>query len=278
MTLDSHQHFWNYAPEDYPWIDGPKSRIAKTFLPGDLEVEQRPLGLQGSIAVQARQSIHESDWLLQLADGSPVIKGVVGWVDLRAATVEQDLGRLSKHPKFVGLRHVVQDEPDDSFMLKDSFLRGIGLLERFGLAYDILIFPKQLPAAIELARRFPHQNFVVDHIAKPSIKSGVIEPWRTQIQELGRCSNVFCKISGMVTEASWNDWTQADFEPYLDVVWRAFGPDRLMFGSDWPVCLLAGTYADVHGVAHRFFQQFDSTIQNKFFGVNAARFYGVSAS
>ncbi len=275
MNLDSHQHFWVYTPEDYPWIDDQKKQIARTFLPHDLEAEQSPLNLHGSIAVQARQSLQESDWLLALADNSPVIQGVVGWVDLRSDAVARDLEHLSRHPKFVGVRHVVQDEPDDSFMLQNSFLRGIGLLERFGLAYDILIFPNQLPAAIKLARRFPNQLFVLDHIAKPSIKSGLIEPWRTHILELGKCPNVFCKISGIATEASWSSWKQSDFEPYLDVVYEAFGADRLMFGSDWPVCLLAGSYAAIHDIARQFFRQFEEVVQRKFFGANARKFYGL---
>lgn len=275
MKLDSHQHFWSYSQEDYPWINESKKPIARSFLPSDLEAEQRPLGFQGSIAVQARQSPGESEWLLSLANQFPIIKGVVGWVDLRATTVEQDLDRLARHPRFVGVRHVVQDEPDDSFMLQDSFLRGIGVLAQFDLAYDILIYPKQLPAAIELARRFPGQRFVLDHIAKPPIEAGLMEPWSTGIRELSNCPNVFCKISGMVTEAAWFDWKHEDFTPYLDGVWQAFGPDRLMFGSDWPVCLLGGTYPDTHEITSRFFRQFDETVQNKFFGENAARFYGV---
>jgi L-fuconolactonase len=183
------------------------------------------------------------------------------------------LAALAPHPQLVGVRHVVQDEPDVNFMLGAEFLRGIGMLEQFGLTYDILIFPKQLPAAIELARRFPRQPFVLDHIAKPPIKEGGMSPWREQIRELAKAPNVLCKVSGMITEADQAAWKPKDLHPYLDVVFEAFGEDRLMFGSDWPVCLLAGSYAQVFGVVRDYIFKMPVTAQEKILGGNAARFY-----
>jgi L-fuconolactonase len=245
--MDSHQHFWRYDAAQYPWIP-PGSPLQRDWLPHDLAPLLDAAGLDGCIAVQARQTLEESRWLLSLADTSPFIHGVVGWVDLRSERVEEQLAELSRHPKFVGVRHVVQDEPDVKFMLGDEFLRGIALLRRYGLTYDILIFPTQLPAAIELVRRFPQQPFVLDHIAKPAIRDGTLSPWREQMREFAQSPNVVCKVSGMVTEARHDAWAPDDFTPYLDTVFEAFGARRIMYGSDWPVCLLAGSYAQVFAV------------------------------
>lgn len=274
MKIDSHQHFWVYDPGQYPWIPQ-GSPLQRDWLPSDLEPLLARTGLQGSIAVQARQTIEESHWLLTLADHAPIVRGVVGWVDLRSDKVEEQLTALSKHPKFVGVRHVVQDEPDDRFMLRPDFLRGIGKLKAFKLTYDILIYPRQLPAAIELVRRLPDQPFVLDHIAKPLIKDRTLSPWREQIRDLARSENVLCKVSGMITEASRTDWKAADFRPYLDAVFAAFGGDRLMYGSDWPVCLMAGSYEKVFGLVDEYCRALDGAVRDKFFGGNAARFYGV---
>ena len=272
--IDSHQHFWNYSTAEYPWI--PKgSPLQRDWLPDYLAALQKPLGLQGSIAVQARQTLEESRWLLELADHHSIIKGVVGWVDLRSQAVDEQLARFAKHPKFRGVRHVVQDEPDDNFMLGEAFIHGISRLKSHKLTYDILIFPKQLPAAIELVKRFPEQPFVLDHIAKPHIKDGTLEPWAKQIRELAKAPNLVCKVSGMVTEANWAIWKADDFKPYLDVVFEAFGVQRLMFGSDWPVCLLAGSYERVFKLAADCAGQFSAEEQAGFFGGNAAKFYGV---
>ena len=272
MKLDAHQHFWSYDAAQYPWIP-PGSALHRDWLPDDLAPLLAAAGLEGCLAVQARQSVEESRWLLGLAERYPIIKGVVGWVDLRSAKVGETLGELARHPQFVGVRHVVQDEPDDDFMLGADFLRGIGELRAHRLAYDILIFPRQLPAAIALARRFPEQPFVLDHIAKPAIKSGTLSPWREQIRELAQAPNVLCKISGMVTEADAQAWQPADFRPYLDVICEAFGEDRLMFGSDWPVCLLAADYARVFALVRDYLAPLPAPAQAKIFGGNAARFY-----
>jgi len=272
MRLDAHHHLWKYSEAEYPWIK-PEWPIRKNYLPEDLQPLLASAGLDGSIAVQARQNLEETRWLLELADRQPFIKGVVGWVDLRSERVEGDLQQLTKNPKLVGVRHVVQDEPDDDFMLRADFTRGIGKLAQFNLTYDILIFPRQLPAAIELVKRFPEQPFVLDHIAKPQIKDRVISPWREQLRELAKAPNVLCKLSGMVTEANWNGWTDADFEPYLDPVFEAFGASRLMFGSDWPVCLLAGSYERVFGIVQNRIALLPATQKESILGGNAEEFY-----
>lgn len=272
MRLDSHQHFWNYSEEQYPWIQ-PSWPIRRAFLPSDLEPLLKTAGIDGCIAVQARQSLEESRWLLELADQSPLVKGVVGWVDLRSEAVEEQLAQFANHPKFVGVRHVVQDEPDDDFIIRPEFLRGISKLKQFGLRYDVLIFPKQLPAAIKLVQQFPEQPFVLDHIAKPHIKDGVISPWREQMQELAKAPNLMCKVSGMITEAKVPGWRYDQFVPYLDVVTEAFGTERLMYGSDWPVCLLAGSYAQVHSLTQRYFASQSEAAKAAIFGGNAAKFY-----
>lgn len=272
MRLDSHQHFWNYSAEQYPWIQ-PSWPIKRTFLPGDLAPLLTQAELDGCIAVQARQTLEESRWLLELADQSSIIKGVVGWVDLRSDKVEEQLAQFASHPKFVGVRHVVQDEPDDDFMVRSDFLRGISKLKQFKLSYDILIYPKQLPAAIKLVQQFPEQPFVLDHIAKPHIKDCTLSPWREQIQELAKAPNLLCKVSGMVTEAKWQGWRYDHFVPYLEVISEAFGVDRLMYGSDWPVCLLAGSYPQVYSLTRRYFASQSEAAKAKIFGGNAAHFY-----
>lgn len=270
--MDSHQHFWRYDTAQYPWI-APGSVLQRDWLPHDLAPLLATAGLDGCIAVQARQTVEESRWLLQLADDSPIIRGVVGWVDLRSEHVEEQLAELSPHPKFVGVRHVVQDEPDLNFMLGEQFLRGIALLPRYGLTYDILIFPTQLPAAIELVRRFPEQPFVLDHLAKPFIRNGTLSPWREQIRELAQAPNVWCKVSGMVTEAWHGAWKPDDFTPYLDVVFEAFGPRRILYGSDWPVCLLAGSYAQVFGLVADYIAQLSADERSAVLGETACGFY-----
>ncbi len=278
MRLDSHQHFWRYDVEAYPWIPS-GSALQRDWLPEDLAALQRPLGLDGSILVQARQSLAETHWLLGMADADPRIRGVVGWVDLQSDAVEDQLGPLSRHPKLKGVRHVVQDEPDDQFMLRPAFQRGIGRLRQFGLRYDILIYSRQLPAAVDLVRLFPEQPFVLDHIAEADDPGRRDFTRREQIGIWPSSPNVCCKVSGMVTEARWVDWKASDFRPYLDVVFEAFGPDRLMFGSDWPVCLLAGSYERVFRLTEDYVTtvaRWDAGAQSAFFGANCARFYGVS--
>lgn len=275
MRIDSHQHFWIYDPNQYPWMTDELSAIRSNHLPEHLQVEFDRLGIDGSVAVQARQSLDESRWLLKLADESCLIKGVVGWVDLRSENVEDQLAEFAEHPKFVGVRHVVQDEPDENFMLLPEFIRGISKLKSYDLSYDILVFPKQLPAAIKLVKQFPDQSFVLDHIAKPLIKDKEISTWDEHIRELAQFSNLTCKVSGMITEANWTTWKTSDFTPYLDVVFEAFGEDRLMYGSDWPVCKLAGSYRQVYDLTDNYFSQFSPLAKEKFFGGVASEFYGL---
>lgn len=275
MKIDSHQHFWSYSAAEYPWIGAGMERIARDYLPADLAAVAAPQGIGGSVAVQARQSVAESRWLLGLAEASPIIRGVVGWVDLRSAGVAAELAELSAHEKFVGVRHVVQDEPDPRFVLGADFVRGLRQLRPYGLTYDLLIYPQQLPAAVQLVAMLPEQPFVLDHLAKPRIKTGAIQEWRRDVEALAQHGNVCCKVSGMVTEADWRGWKPADFTPYLDVVLQAFGPERLMFGSDWPVCLLAGEYAEVVGIVADFFGRLSAAEQQFIWGGTATRFYGL---
>ncbi len=277
MRLDAHQHFWQYRPADYPWMTDALAALRRDYLPADLHPHLRQAGLDGSIVVQAQQTLAEARWMLHLAEQNPFIRGVVGWVDLRSERVDEALGELSSHPRFVGVRHVVQDEPDDRFLLLPDFQRGIGRLKAYGLTYDILIYPRQLPAAIELVRRFPEQPFVLDHLAKPAVRDGALSPWAEQIRDLARSPNVCCKVSGLVTEARWDAWRPDDFRPYLDVVFEAFGPGRLMFGSDWPVCLLAGSYERVFRVVDDYARALTPAERAGLFGETAARFYGVPA-
>ncbi len=274
MKIDAHQHFWNYSEKEYAWI--PKNTpLERTWLPTDLAPLLQAAGLDGCIAVQARELVEESRWLLDLSNHNPIIRGVVGWVDLQSDKVEETLGELSVHPRFVGVRHVVQGEPDDRFMLRPAFLRGLGKLKQFKLKYDLLIVPKQLPAAIAVVQKLPDQPFVLDHIAKPFIKDGKISPWKEQILELAKSKNVLCKVSGMITEAKRGAWQKADFRPYLDIVFEAFGEDRLMFGSDWPVCLLSGTYPQVRELVDDYLEKLPAGTRAKVFGENCAKFYGV---
>jgi L-fuconolactonase len=273
MLIDSHQHFWIYDRAEYPWIRDDPPVLKRDYLPPDLLPELEACRLDGAVAVQARQTLEESRWLLRLADEHPLVKGVVGWVDLQSNDCGAQLEELARHPRFSGVRHVVQDELDDNFMLRPAFIRGIEQLEQFKLTYDLLVFPKQLPAAIALAHKFPRQKFVLDHIAKPLIRDAVISPWDSQIRELAKAPNVFCKISGMVTEAKHRAWNPDDFKPYMDIVLEAFGEDRLMYGSDWPVCLLSGSYQQVFDIVSDYLSQFSAETRRKILGRNAIVFY-----
>lgn len=272
MRIDSHQHFWRYDPAQYPWIraDWP---LRRDFLPEHLAPSLRANRLDGCVAVQARPTLEETRWLLGLAAEHTFIKGVVGWVDLRSENLTEQLTAFANNPKFAGVRHVVQDEPDDNFLVRPEFLRGVAELQFFDVAYDLLIYPRQLPASIRLVRKFPRQRFVLDHMAKPPIKRKDLWPWAAHIRELAQWPNVFCKLSGMVTEAKWTTWKESDFKPYLDVVVEAFGPRRLMFGSDWPVCLLSASYQRVHDLVASYAQEFPAAEQGRIFGETAAEFY-----
>jgi L-fuconolactonase len=271
--IDSHQHFWQHNPAEHVWMSDQMDILKQDYLPPDLAPLMKEAHIDGTVAVQARQNLQETEWLLTLAKTYDFIRGVVGWVNLRSPDVTAQLERYARHPRLVGVRHVVHDEPDDRFMLGDDFLRGLGELKGFDLTYDLLLFPKHLPLAVQVVQQFPDQPFVLDHIAKPLIKERVLEPWEQDIRALAAYENVFCKVSGMVTEAAWQSWHQADFVPYLDVVFDCFGVDRLMFGSDWPVCTLSGSYAQVLGIVTEYLSDFSEAEQANILGGNAARFY-----
>ena len=273
MKIDSHQHFWIYNPSEYGWISDDMQILKKDYLPGQLQKELFSVGFDGSIAVQARQTLEETKWILGLAEQNSFIKGVVGWVDLCSPEIEEQLAQFSKHPKLVGVRHVVHDEPDDNFILREDFLNGISHLKKFGLAYEILIFPRHLPNTIQFVSQFPEQLFVLDHIAKPLIKDKKVSPWKEGIEKLAGFKNVYCKLSGMVTEADVKNWKQEDIIPYLDIVFDAFGPDRLMIGSDWPVCRVAGLYQQVMEVVLNYIGTYSEEDKNKILGKNALRVY-----
>lgn len=274
MKIDAHQHFWKYDPVRDAWIDDSMQVIQQDFLPQDLKPILKANNFDGCVAVQADQSETETDFLLDCATENPFIKGVVGWVDLRVKNVETRLAHYSKNKLFKGLRHIVQAEAND-FMLRKDFQNGISKLERFNLSYDILIFPTQIEAAINLVNTFPNQKFVIDHIAKPYIKTAEIEEWKTKITELAKAQNVCCKVSGLVTEADLKHWKISDFTPYLDVVFHAFGIDRILYGSDWPVCLLAAEYEKQLHIVQNYFKGFSKEAQSKVFGGNAIKFYNL---
>jgi len=273
MHIDAHQHFWIYSPQEYEWIDDSMKLIRRNFLPADLGPELARSGFHGSVAVQTRQTLEETRWLLELADANPTILGVVGWVDLCSPEVESQLKRFSKSSKLVGIRHIVQAEPDDRFLLRPDFVRGISQLEEFDLAYDILIYPRHLLVAAEFVEQFPRQRFVLDHLAKPHIKVGEIKTWASGIRRLAQFPNLFCKLSGLVTEADWQHWKPEQITPYLDVAFECFGPDRLMIGSDWPVCLVAGAYGRVTDIVKEWLRQFLSETREAVLGGNAQRFW-----
>jgi L-fuconolactonase len=275
MIIDAHHHFWNYSPQEYGWISDEMKVLRRDFGPDDLRREAAAAGVDGVVSVQARQTVEETRWLLELAGANDFIRGVVGWVPLVSPEVARDLERFASHPKLKGVRHVLQDEPDDDYALRDDFNRGIGELKRFNLRYDILIYERQLPQAIRLVDRHPEQVFVLDHVAKPRIKAGAISPWRENIKELARRGNVFCKVSGMATEADWQQWTPAQLRPYFDAALEAFGPRRLMFGSDWPVCLLACDYARWVTTVRDFAAELSDAERARLFGGTATEAYGL---
>ncbi len=273
MILDAHHHLWHFNSEDYGWMDDSMSILRQSYLPADLEADLQRAGVSGTVVVQARQSLDETRWLLEMAEQYPFIKGVVGWVDLRSEQLGKQLDEFAANPKLVGVRHVIQDEADDDFMLRPEFVRGMELLGSYSLTYDLLLFPKHLKLAVELVSMFPKQKFVLDHISKPLIKSGHMHPWREDLAALAAHNNAWCKISGMVTEADLENWKYEDFVPYLDTVVEAFGIDRVMIGSDWPVCLLAGEYQEILDIPKEYFKDYPSPERDRIFQMNCIDFY-----
>lgn len=275
MRIDAHQHFWKFDPVRDSWINDQMKIIQRDFAPEDLKPLLDEYHIDGCIAVQADQSEAESKFLLDHASRHEFIKGVVGWVDLQSENIEERLEYFSQFRKMKGFRHVLQGEKQRDFMLRHAFVEGIRRLKRFNYTYDILIYPDQLPFTEIFVKLFPDQPFIIDHIAKPYIKSKEIDGWKRDIGKVANHDNVYCKISGMVTEADWKSWKKEDFIPYLDVVVEAFGPERIVFGSDWPVCLLAASYGDMLKIVTDYFATFSSSEQALFFGGNAAKFYNV---
>lgn len=275
MRLDAHQHFWKFDPYRDSWIDETMGVLKRDYLPSDLKPLLTTNSIDGCIAVQADQSEQETEFLLHLAEQFDFVKGVVGWVDLRDKNLEKRLEYYSQNQYFKGLRHIVQAEKQDFLLLKD-FQNGISKLSRFDLTYDILIYTFQLNAAIELVKQFPKQQFIIDHIAKPEIRNQKISDWKIGIQLLAQNPNVACKISGLVTEADFTNFSPSDFTPYLDIVFECFGEDRILFGSDWPVCLVAATYQDVLLLIEEYTTGFSEEQNKKLFGGNAARIYKIT--
>jgi L-fuconolactonase len=273
MRIDAHQHFWQYNQDEYSWIDDSMKILKRDFLPTDLQAVMEVLQFQGTIAVQARQSLEETRWLLDLSDRYDFIKGVVGWVDLCSEDVDIQLQEFTSHPKLVGVRHVIHDEPDVDFMLRNNFKHGIAELAKYNLVYDLLLFPEHLSRAAQLAEVFPEQIFVLDHIAKPRIKEQLFDPWKSDIADLASHPNLYCKLSGMLTEADWHNWKAEDLTPYLDHVVSCFGSHRLMIGSDWPVCTLAGSYRKTLQLVIDYLEQFPPSVQSKILGGTCTNVY-----
>ena len=274
MKIDAHQHFWQYNPQRDRWINEEMSMLKHDFLPENLLPVLQQHQFDGCVAVQADSSEKETIFLLELAEDNAFIKGVVGWLDLCTENIDVRLHHFSKYKKLKGLRHIVQAEPD-GFMLQKEFQHGISALEKYDFTYDILIFPHQLEEAIELVSKFSKQKFILDHCAKPYIKDNKINIWKKNIEKLARFKNVACKISGLTTEANWNSWNKKEIQPYLDVVFKAFENDRLLFGSDWPVSLLAGNYTETVGLIENYIQQFSKTEQQQIIGLNAINWYNL---
>ncbi|APU09138.1 amidohydrolase family protein [Cellulophaga lytica] len=275
MIIDAHQHFWKYEPTKHSWIDDTMAVIRKDFMPAKLKKVYLENNIDGCVAVQADQTTLENDFLIDLASKNNFIKGIVGWVDFRADNINEVLEHYSKIKIIKGFRHVVQGEPDHNFLLRSNFLNGIAQLEQYNFTYDILVFPHQLGAVLEFVKKFPKINFVIDHIAKPYIKDGFYDGWANLMLAIGAQQNVYCKLSGMVTEADYKTWTPETIKPYMQLVLKAFGADRLLFGSDWPVCLVAGNYKRVKELVTDFISQLSAEDQEKILGLNAVKFYNL---
>jgi L-fuconolactonase len=273
LKLDSHQHFWKYSDAEYGWIDD--TNLRRDFLPDDLHKELKGAGIDGAISVQARQTLGETEWLLSLAEQNSFLKGVVGWVPLTSPSVEADIEKFATRKKLKAVRHVIQDEKDDRYILREDLNAGVALLDKHGLAFDILIFERHLPYAIQFVDRHPKQRFILDHIAKPRIRDGAVQPWRDNLREMAKRSNVWCKLSGVVTEADHKKWTEAQVRFYIDTALDAFTPKRVMFGSDWPVCLSATTYKNWTELMRRATKNLSPSERDSIFGGAAAAAYRI---
>ena len=279
MRIDAHQHFWQRSePFDFRWLDKPEHRpICRDFLPADLEPLLRAAGIQRSIFVQTQHDVQENRWALGLADQHDFIAGVVGWIDLASPACEEQFAEFRRNPKFVGVRHITQDEPDDDFIVRPDILRGLKVLEKHGVPFDLLFYAKHLRHAAALGRLLPELPMVIDHLSKPRIRERRFDDWHAELRAAAACPNIYCKISGIVTEAEWHRWTVADLRPYVDAALDCFGPERLMFGSDWPVCELAATYGEWHAAVGEMLGGLSPTERDRILGETARRFYRLSS-
>jgi len=274
MKIDSHQHFWEYADmRDNSWINDSMSVLKQDFSPTQVQPLMLENGIEGCVAVQADQTENETHYLLDLAGKHSIIKGVVGWVDFRAPDINERLEYFSKFKALKGFRHIVQAEKEDDFLLRKDFCNGISLLRKHNFTYDILIYPKHLKYAIEFVEKFPDQKFVIDHLAKPYIKDQLVEEWKNELKVFGKYENVSCKITGLVSEADWNNWNVLDFAIYISTVLDIFGIDRVMFGSDWPVCLTAASYSQVCEILDYNTSFLNVEEKEKLWGLNCLDFY-----
>ncbi len=275
MIIDAHQHFWKYNLESHSWIEDSMAVIRRDFMPADLKKVYQENGIEGCVAVQADQTLEETDCLLKLANENNFIKGVVGWVDLQSSNIDTVLQEYKANKKLKGIRHIVQGEKDTNFLLRPPFLNGISHLEKYNFTYDILVFPHQLSTTLEFVKKFPNQKFVIDHIAKPYIKDGLYDDWAILMTHIADQPNVYCKLSGMVTEADYKKWTPKQIEPYMTLILKAFGTKRVLFGSDWPVCLVAGNYKEVKNLVTDFISNLSQNEQDDIMGNTAIRFYNL---
>ncbi|MFW6387819.1 MAG: amidohydrolase family protein [bacterium] len=276
MTIDAHQHFWTYNDTDYTWIGETMAPLRRDHTPEDLLPQLRQVGVDGTVAVQARRLVRETDYLLALSDTHEWIRGVVGWVDFASDELEVQLEYYGAHANMKGVRELIHDMPDTDYAMSDVHRKAVGLLGRYGLTYDLLLRPQHIAAATRLVDLYPEQPFVIDHIAKPNIAAGEMSPWREHIEEIARRPHVYCKLSGMVTEANWSTWTPETLHPYLEVCLEAFGPSRLMIGSDWPVCTMAGSYESVMTAVMRYVRTLSPDAQADILGNTCARFYSLA--
>jgi len=275
-TIDAHQHFWQRGKFKDGWLDAPKHKpISGSYLPEDLEPLLRAGGIDGSIFVQTQHDVAENRWVLDLAKKHPFILGVVGWVDLAGPDCEKQLVEFKADPKFLGVRHVTQDEPDDDFIVRDDVVRGLKLLEKHRVPFDLLFYVKHLRHAATLARMLPDLPMVIDHLSKPRIKERTLEGWIEPLKAAAKFPNVYCKLSGLVTEADWSSWRSGDLKPYVQAALEAFGPDRCMYGSDWPVCLLAAPYAWQLAALREALGPISDAEKSRIFGGTAGKFYGL---
>lgn len=276
MKIDAHQHFWELERFDYAWLDAPDLKpIRRDFVPADLLPHLKNRNIDRSVFVQTRHDVEENRWALALCESNSFLAGIVGWVDLASEQCEAQLLEFKDHPKFLGIRHITQDEPDEDFIVRDEVIRGLQVLEKHQVPFDLLFFVRHLKHAVTVAKACPDLPLVIDHLAKPRIKEQSVADWEANFRAAARCDNIYCKLSGMVTEADWESWKPTDLKPYIDIALDAFGPSRLMYGSDWPVCELAASYEQVYDALAENISALSNSEQEQILGKTAARFYGI---